>query len=242
MVMVGSANTVRVAAVGTAPAAVCVVVTPDDWLDWTPAVVLVTLKITVQLLLAGIAIPVNVRAVAPAVKEDGLAAQVPVTLPPAALMLASVSVNVPPLSAMPLLLDIVKVKVEVAPAGMVVGLNASEMVGKLSAVTVRLTEAAAVPAAGVCVVVTPEAALGCVPTVLLVTVRMTVQLPLAGMVIPLKLSAVVPAVKLFVSPHVPLTAPAVALMFVSVSVNWPPVRFTELLLVKVKVSVEVPKA
>src|SRR5580700_4831034 len=95
--MVGSAKTVRVAALAAVPAAVvCVVVTPDAALLWAPAVLLVTLKITVQLPFAGMEIPVNVRAVVPALRDAGLAPQVPVTAPPAALILASVSLNVPP--------------------------------------------------------------------------------------------------------------------------------------------------
>jgi hypothetical protein len=113
------------------------------------------------------------------------------------------------------------------------------MVGAASAVTVRVADAAAGPAVGVCVVVTPEAALPLAPTVLLVTVRMTVQ-PVLGMVIPLKLKAVVPAFTEFVSPQVPLTAPPAALMLASVSVNWPPVRLEELVLDNVQVRVEVP--
>jgi hypothetical protein len=48
---------------------------------------LVTLKITVQLLLAGIVIPVKLSAVAPAPRLFGVVpAQVPVTAPPTALM------------------------------------------------------------------------------------------------------------------------------------------------------------
>jgi hypothetical protein len=50
-------------------------------------VLLVTLKITVQLLLAGIVIPVKLSAVAPAARVFGVVpAQVPVTAPPRALM------------------------------------------------------------------------------------------------------------------------------------------------------------
>jgi len=92
------------------------VVTPDVVFGWGPAVLLVTLKITVQLLLADIVIPLKLRAVCPAVKVLGLVpAQVPLTAPPTALMLTSVSVNVPPVSTVALPLDKVKVTVDVPP-------------------------------------------------------------------------------------------------------------------------------
>ena len=116
MAMVGAANTVRVALLLAVPVGVCVVVTPDVLLGWTPAVLLVTLNVTVQLLLAGIVIPVKLRAVAPAIKEEGVVpAQVPPTAPPAALMLASVSVNAPAVRAEALLLDSVSVSTELPP-------------------------------------------------------------------------------------------------------------------------------
>ena len=77
---------------------------------------LVTLKTTVQLLLAGMVIPLKLRAVAPAVKEDGVVpTQVPVTLPPAALIAVSVSLKAPPLSAEVLLLERVRVTTDVPP-------------------------------------------------------------------------------------------------------------------------------
>ena len=100
----------------------------------------------------------------------------------------------------------------------------------------------AAPAVGVCVVVTPEVVLGSDPTVVLVTLNVTVQLPLAGMVIPVKLSAVAPALKVVgvVPTQVPPTAPPTALIFDSVSVNAPPVSAVALLLVKVRVTVEAP--
>ena len=57
--------------------------------------------------------------------------------------------------------------------------------------TERFAVLLAVPAVVVCVVVTPEVEFGFVPTVLLVTSKVTVQVTLfAGIVIPLKLSAV----------------------------------------------------
>ena len=60
--MVGAASTVRVAVLLGVPAVVvCVVVTPEVALFWTPMVLLVTLKVTVQLPLAGIVIPVKLK-------------------------------------------------------------------------------------------------------------------------------------------------------------------------------------
>src|SRR5258708_26495270 len=90
--IVGAANTVRVAVLLPDPAVgVCVVVTPEVELLLPPTFVLVTLKITVQLLLAGMVIPEKLSAVAPAVKVAGVVpAQVPVTDPPAALIFTRV--------------------------------------------------------------------------------------------------------------------------------------------------------
>jgi hypothetical protein len=109
-----------------------------------------------------------------------------------------------------------------------------------SAVTVRLAVLLAVPAVGVCVVFTPDVVLGSAPVVVLVTLKITVQLPLAGIVIPVKLSAVAAAVnELGVVPtQVPPTAPPTALIFESVSVNAPPVSAELLLFDRVSVTVD----
>src|SRR5258708_26653549 len=98
---------------------------------------------------------------------------------------------------------------------MVVGLNALLIVGGLT--TVRFAVLLAAPATGVWVVVTPEVVFGFEPAVLLVTGKVTVQLALAGIVIPLKLKAVAPAPKGFeLAPtHVPPAAPPTALMLES---------------------------
>jgi hypothetical protein len=108
--------------------------------------------------------------------------------------------------------------------------------------TVNVAVLLPLPAVGVCVVFTPEVVLGWDPLVVLVTLNVTVQLELAGMVIPVKLSAVAPAVNVLgvVPVHVPPTAPPEALIFESVSVNAPPVSAVVLLLVKVNVTVEDP--
>ena len=88
--------------------------------------------------------------------------------------------------------------------------------------------------------VTPDVVFGCDPTVELVTLNVTVQLLLAGIVMPVKLSAVAPAVSVdgVVPEHVPPTAPPTALMFASVSLNAPPVSVDALLLASVNVTVE----
>lgn len=98
------------------------------------------------------------------------------------------------------------------------------------------------PAAGTCVVVTPEVVLGFVPMLLLVTLNMTVQVALLGMVIPLKLRAVAPAATVVgvVPTQVPLTGPPAADIFTSVSVNAPPVSAMGLVFPNVKVTVELP--
>ena len=115
--MVGAANTVRVAVLLTVPAVVvCVVVTPEVVLGWAPGVLLVTLKITVQLLLAGIVMPVKLREVWPTVSVAGVVpVQVPLTAPPTALMLTNVSVNAPPVRFEAFELDRVRVTTEVPP-------------------------------------------------------------------------------------------------------------------------------
>jgi len=121
------------------------------------------------------------------------------------------------------------------------------MVGDGRPPTCRVAVLLAAPAVGVCVVVTPEVVLGWPPTVLLVTLKITVQLPLAGIVIPVKLRAVWPAVNVDgVMPlQVPVTdwlplAPAAALILTSVSEKAPPVRADALLFERVRVTVEVP--
>src|ERR1039458_10317656 len=84
------------------------------------------------------------------------------------------------------------------------------------------------PAVVVCVVVRPEVVLLLPPSVLLVTLKVTVQVTLlAGIVIPVKLSEVAFAARVFVlaPTQVPPTVPPTALMPTSVSVNAPPVKF-----------------
>jgi|ERR1051326_6825462 hypothetical protein len=126
---------------------------------------------------------------------------------------------------------------------MLVGLNAFEMVGA-AMVTVRVAVLLPDPAVGVSVVVTPEVELGLTPTCELVTLNITVQLPPgpAGMLIPVKLSAVAPAGRLFgvVPVQVPLTEPPDALMLLRESVNAPPERAIEFPFVIVTVTTDVP--
>src|SRR5260370_83865 len=88
----------------------------DVVLGFPPAVLLMTLKVTVQLLLAGIVMPVKLRTVAPALKVEGVVpAQVPPTAPPTALMLDNVSVNARPVRVAGLLFDNVRVTTELPP-------------------------------------------------------------------------------------------------------------------------------
>ena len=115
------------------------------------------------------------------------------------------------------------------------------MVGAVS--TVSVGELLPAPAIEVCVVVTPDVVFGCTPGVLLVTTKVTVQLLLAGTVMPLKASAVAPAPSTFeLAPvQVPPAAPPTALMLARVSLNEAPVNMVlALLLVNVSVTVEVP--
>jgi hypothetical protein len=100
----------------------------------------------------------------------------------------------------------------------------------------------AAPGVVVCVVVTPEVAFGFIPGVLLVTSKMTVQLPVAGIVILLKLRAVAFATNVLgdVPTQVPVTLPPAALILTSVSVNEALFNAEALLLLNVRVTVEVP--
>ena len=77
---------------------------------------------------------------------------------------------------------------------------------------------------------------------LLVTSKITVQEPLAGIVMPLKLSAVAPADSVLgvVPEQVPVTEPAVALMLTSVSVKLALVKVVALVLPSVSVTTEFP--
>src|SRR5260370_32463059 len=103
--MVGAADTVSVAVLLCAPAVgVWVVVTPEVWLLLPPSVLLVTLKVTVQLPLAGIAIPVKHRDGTPLHSGQAwVPTHVLCLAPPTALIFTSVSVKAPPLSAVALL-------------------------------------------------------------------------------------------------------------------------------------------
>ena len=243
LLMVGAASTVRFTdALGEPAVGVCVVVTPDVALGWTPGVLLVTLKITVQLPFAGIEMPVKLSAVAPAVNVPGAAPQLPVTAPATALMLARVSDTAPPLNGVEtLLFDSVRVTTEVPPDWIVVGLNALVMVGVASAVTVRFTVLLTGPAVGVCVVVTPDVVFGLLATLLLVTLKMMVQFPPPGIEIPVKFSAVAPAVNdAGDAPQLPVTAPATALMLARVSDTAPPLNGVVLLFDSVRVTTDVP--
>jgi hypothetical protein len=204
-------------------------------------VLLVTLKITVQLPFAGIAIPVKLSAVAPAGRVFGVVpTQVPPTAPPSALMLTSVSVNAPPVSAEALLLASVKVTTEFPADAIVAGLNALAIVGALE--TVRVAVLLGGPAVVVCDVVTPVVVLFWTPRVLLVTLKITVQLLVFGMVIAVKPRAVAPAARVFgvVPTHVPVTAPPTALMLTSVSLKLAPTKAFGFVLDSVRVTTEFP--
>src|SRR5207244_2834155 len=103
-------------------------------------------------------------------------------------------------------------------------------------ITVSVAVLLAVPAVGVCVVVTPEVVFDWTPPVLLVTSKVTLQLPPAGMVMPLKLRLLAPALKLLgvIAPQVLVTAPPLTLIFASVSVKEALVSAIEALLLESK--------
>ena len=95
-----------------------------------PIELLVTLKTTVQLELAGIVMPVKLSEVAPGPRLEGVVpTQVPVTGPPAALMFVRVSLKEALLRSDVLLFDKVRVTAEVPPGEMDVGLKALPIEG-----------------------------------------------------------------------------------------------------------------
>ncbi len=132
--MVGKAKTDSGAVLLGAPATgVCVVATPEVWLALVPGVLLVTAKLTVQLPLAGIVIPLKVRLVAPAAKVFGVVpAQVPPTAPPTAPKPVSASLNEAPVSALLFGFVRVRVRVELPPMRMLVGAKALLIVGSMT--------------------------------------------------------------------------------------------------------------
>jgi hypothetical protein len=113
----GRAVTVRLAALLPGPATgASLVVTPEVELGFTATFMLVTLKVTVQLVLAGMLMPLKVRAVAPAERDDGVVpVHDPPTAPPSALMLTRVSLKAPPVNGVPLVLLRVRVTRELPP-------------------------------------------------------------------------------------------------------------------------------
>jgi hypothetical protein len=108
----------------------------------------VTLKVTVQLPLAGIVIPPKLRLVELGFNVEGvMPMQVPPTAPPTALMFVSVSLNAALVRAMALPSDSVRVTTEVPPDWMEAGLNVFEMVGR--AITFSVALALGAPGFGV---------------------------------------------------------------------------------------------
>jgi hypothetical protein len=238
----GLASTVRSTDVDGDPTVVSAVVTPLVLLGCTPGTVDVTSTVTVQFPPDGMVIPLNVRLVAPSVKE---LVPAPVQVPPAVCaplidISLSVSVKVAEVRLMAFKLASVKVMVDVSPVLIVDGLKAFEMVAFAS--TVRSTELEGVPRV-VSFVVTPLVTFGFVPTVDEVTSTVTVQLPLAGNVMPEKERFVAPLTNpLELAPvHVPeaFCAPLIAIL-VNVSVKEAFVRLLVYVFVSVNVMVEVP--
>jgi hypothetical protein len=184
-----SAVTVRVAVLLFDPAVgVWVVVTPPAVFMFGPTVVAATVTVTVQLP-AGMVIPVNWAKSWPFVSVLGV---VPTQVPPTGPATVDIpegklSLNAPPVKALALELLNVKVMVVEPPCTIVVGLKPLVIVGADR--TVRLAVLLAAPAVGVCVVITPVVLLGWTPGVKLSTTKVTVQLLLAGIVIPEKLMA-----------------------------------------------------
>lgn len=153
------------------------------------------------------------------------------------------SVKEAPVSGTLLGFTSVKVTVELCPtpAWMVVGENALVMLG--GAMTVRVAVLETGPAGRSAVETPVEVALLCTPALELVTVSVTVQ-PEVGMLSPLKLSAVWPAVRAG-APEAQVQVPpalwfAATCMPARVSLKAPALCATPVGLVSVKVRVELP--
>ena len=164
-------------------------------LFFNPSMVPVTMTESVQVVFDGSVAPFRLIAVAPLLATMVVNPQVltsplgVATTKPA----GSKSVNETPVRGTVLLLTKVKVKLVFRPIGNAGAPKALLMVG--GAATTNVAMLLAAPAAGVSVVVTPEVLLLLTPVVLLVTAKITVQTPLAGMLIPEKVNTVAPANK-----------------------------------------------
>lgn len=188
-VSIGRDCTVKLAVFETVPGVgVCVVVTPDVTFGWTPATLLLTLNVIVQLPLAGMVSPVIeidvwllARLLVPA------PAHVPAAdCAPATDILLSVSVKLAPVRGTPFVLVNVKVMVlAVTPSfGIAAGAKALAIVGE-TPTTVRFAvfEPEALANASGPVNEIAEAVFGNVPGVSLVTSNEMVQVPLATLAI-----------------------------------------------------------
>lgn len=204
LVIVGLARTVRSTEAEGDPTVVSAVVTPLVLLGCTPATLDVTTTVTVQFPPDGIVIPLKDSAVTPLAK---LLVPAPTHVPPAdcaPLIDISFNVSLKVAEVRSIVFEFARVNVivEVSPVLIVDGPNA--FVIDAFASTIRLTIADGVPRV-VSFVVTPLVTFEFVPTVDEVTKTVTVQLPLAGNVIPEKLRFVAPLANPFeLAPvHVP---------------------------------------
>jgi len=180
-----------------------------------PSVVLVTTAVMVQLEFAAMVAPLRLIAVPPTARAG-------VNVPPQVFVVVSgvametpagkASLKATPFNAMlPFGLVTVIVSVEVPPDGIVAGVNAFVMLG--AAVVVTSSVALAVPPVPALVETTADVVLVTNPSVALVTFTVTVQLPPAATVPPLRLIAVPPTTGVGVSvpPQVLLTINGVAM-------------------------------
>jgi hypothetical protein len=211
----------------------------------SPAVVALTLTVNVQVVFTGTVAPLIETLVAPGVGAN--------VLPVGQLFVASgeeftsmpagnESVTATSVKAIVFAAGLVMaiVKVEMPLTATEEGANALAICG--GAITVKVAVLLVSPATGVSAVVTPEVVFGCSPAVALVTGKLTAQLELAGIVMPLKLKFVAPADKFagVIPAQLPPVAPPTAVIFVKTSVNEAFVRLTGLLLLKVSVTVDCP--
>ena len=180
------ATTTRFAVLLPAPAVgVCALVAPLVVVGLVPMVLLVSTAVTLQLAFAARAMPLKLKLVALAMSVEGVTpVQVPLTdWAPDTRILTRVSLKLILVKATGLGLDKVKVTVSMPPGNIDAALKVLAIVGA-STITTRFAVFDAGPAATDSAALIPLVVLGLVPTERLVTVMVTVQLLLAGMVRP----------------------------------------------------------
>ncbi len=211
-----------------------------------------TFTFTVQVAPAAMLPPLNATELAPAAGAKVGAPQPVVlafgtaatTIAPGATGKVSLKAT-PAIALFTLGLAMVKVRVVVPPGRIGFGANSLSITGGTITVSVATAEPPGPLFSPVCVVEMKPLMLVLGPGTELVTLTATVQVPVAGMVPPLKARLVAPTIgAVALKPQVLLTKPAVDTVMPvgNASANVAPVSATEFVFVNVKVKVEVAPA